>query len=210
MPVSISPPRCDSVVLGAGLPGYRRVVASRRFAACATVLGVLTSLTGCGVFDDGVTEPARTAPATLVLTSPAFEDGGRIPDRYTCEGANLPPPLQWSGVPDDARALALVVTDPDAPGGTYAHWIVLDLPLETVALGAGKLPRGARQARNSAGQTRYDGPCPPSGTHRYRFVVYALRTPLALDDDADSDRALAAIDETAIARGILVGTVTAR
>ena len=199
------------MVLGAGLPGYRRVVASRRLATCATVLGVLTSLTGCGLFDDdGVTEPARTAPTTLVLTSPAFEEGGRIPDPFTCQGANLPPPLQWSGVPDDARALALVVTDPDAPSGTYAHWIVLDLPLETVSLGAGKLPPGARQARNSAGRTGYDGPCPPSGTHRYRFVVYALRTPSALEDGADSGRALAAIDETAIARGTLVGRVTAR
>jgi Raf kinase inhibitor-like YbhB/YbcL family protein len=184
-------------------------MASRRVAACASLVAALASLTGCGLFGDDVTEPARTAPATLALSSPAFEDGGRVPTRFTCKGANVSPPLRWTGVPDDARALALVVTDPDAPGGTYAHWIVFNLPPETGSLAAGELPSAARQARNSAGRPRYDGPCPPSGTHHYRFVVYALRTPTTLGNGAATDRALAAIDGKAIGRGTLVGTVAA-
>ena len=185
-------------------------MASRRGAVRVSVLVGLTALTGCGLFGDEVTEPARTAPATLRLSSPAFDDGGRIPTRFTCTGADVSPPLRWTGVPDDAGALALVVTDPDAPGGTYVHWIVYDLGADTGSMPAGRLPSTARQARNSAGRARYDGPCPPSGTHHYRFVVYALRTPTTLGNGAATGRALAAIDAKAIGRGTLVGTVTAR
>ena len=182
-----------------------------RQVAAAAVAGVAaTMLTSCGFFGDDVTEPARTAPATLVLTSPAFEDGGPVPQRYTCTGRNESPPLQWSGVPADAGSLAVVVTDPDAPGGTYVHWVVLNLDQATRALPAGALPAGALQARNSAGHARYDGPCPPNGTHHYRFTVYALRSATTLDNGIDTTRALDAIDGKAIGRGTLVGTVTAR
>jgi Raf kinase inhibitor-like YbhB/YbcL family protein len=169
-----------------------------------------TLLAACGLVGDGVAERAPTAPATMVLSSPAFEDGERVPARFTCAGANVSPPLTWSGVPDDARALALVVTDPDAPRGTYVHWVVLGLDPATRSLPAAQLPSGVRQARNSAGRARYDGPCPPSGTHHYHFTVYALRTPTDLDDGVDTSRALDAIDTNAIGRGTLVGTVAAR
>jgi Raf kinase inhibitor-like YbhB/YbcL family protein len=184
-------------------------VPSRLTGSCAVALVAASVLAGCGFFGSDVTEPARTAPATLVLTSPAFEDGGTVPQRYTCTGRNESPPLQWSGVPADAGSLALVVTDPDAPGGTYVHWVVLNLDKGTRALQAGALPAGAVQARNSAGHARYDGPCPPDGTHHYRFTVYALRSATTLDNDIDTTRALSAIDGKAIGRGTLVGTVTA-
>ena len=183
---------------------------ARLIFACAVAVFGASVLGGCGFFGDDVTEPARTAPATLVLTSPAFEDGGTVPQRYTCTGRNESPPLQWSGVPDDAGSLALVVTDPDAPGGTYVHWIVFNLDKATRSLPAGSLPAGTLQARNSAGHARYDGPCPPNGTHHYRFTVYALRSATTLDNGIDTSRALNAIDGKAIGRGTLVGTVTAR
>jgi Raf kinase inhibitor-like YbhB/YbcL family protein len=182
----------------------------RPIVACALAVITAAVLGGCGFFGDNVTEPARTAPATLTLTSPAFEDGGTVPQRYTCTGRNESPPLQWSGVPADAGSLALVVTDPDAPGGTYVHWIVFNLDKGTRSLSAGALPSGTLQARNSAGHAGYDGPCPPNGTHHYRFTIYALRSATTLDNGIDTSRALDAIDGKAIGRGTLVGTVTAR
>lgn len=177
-------------------------------ATVAAVLGTAL-LAGCGLFGEEVTEPARTAPATLALTSPAFQDGAAVPRRFTCDGDNVSPPLAWTGVPDDARALAVVVTDPDAPNGTYVHWILFDLDPTIRSLSAGEVPAGAHQAKNSAGNSRYDGPCPPSGTHHYRFIVYALRSPTTLGNGIDTARALAAIDGKAVGRGTLVGTVRA-
>ena len=173
----------------------------------ATVVAVTS--TGCGFFGDKVTEPGSTAPSTLTVTSSAFDDGAPIPREFTCNGDNVSPPLAWSGVPDDARALALVVTDPDAPGGTYVHWVLMNLDPATTALAAGDVPADARQAKNSAGHAKYDGPCPPSGTHRYRFTVYVMRTPTTLSNGVDTGRALAAIDAKAVGRGTLVGTVSA-
>jgi len=184
-------------------------VPARLIAASALAVIAASALSGCGFFGDDVTEPARTAPATLTLTSPAFEDGGTVPQRYTCTGRNESPPLQWSGVPADAGSLALVVTDPDAPGGTYVRWVVFNLDKATRSLSAGALPSGALQARNSAGHARYDGPCPPKGTHHYRFTIYALRSATTLDNGIDTTRALDAIDGKAIGRGTLVGTATA-
>jgi Raf kinase inhibitor-like YbhB/YbcL family protein len=186
------------------------MVPDHRIVASVLVVAGVTWLAGCGFFGDKVTEPARTVPATLVLTSPAFADGAPVPRRYTCSGGNESPPLQWSGVPAGAGALALVVTDPDAPGGTYVHWIVVNVDASTRSLAAGGVPSGAVQARNSAGHARYDGPCPPSGTHHYHFTVYALRSPTTLEDGTLTSRALGAIDAKAIGRGTLVGTVTAR
>lgn len=153
-------------------------------------------------------EPATTAPTAITVTSAAFDDGSPIPARYTCKGENLSPPLAWSGVPSGAAALALVVADPDAPAGTYVHWVVLDADPGTASAGEGEVPAGGRQARNSAKHARYDGPCPPSGTHRYRFTVFALSRATGLRDGADLHTALAAIDRLATARGTLVGTVS--
>ena len=173
-------------------------------------LGVLAAaalLGGCGGGGERADEPAPSVPESLMVTSPAFADGDPVPRRFTCRGADVSPPLHWSGVPADAGAVALVVSDPDAPGGTYVHWVLLDLDPGTTSLAEGEVPAGAHQARNSAGHARYDGPCPPSGTHHYRFTVYALRTATALADGADLERALAAVERRATARGTLVGTV---
>ena len=123
---------------------------------------------------------------TLTLNSPAFKPGAEIPAKYTCEGADTSPPLEWSGVPPRAKSLALIVDDPDAPDPqapkmTYVHWVLYDIPPTTTRLaeGAAKggLP-GTREGKNDWKRTGYGGPCPPIGRHRYFFKLYALDTEL--------------------------------
>lgn len=143
------------------------------------------------------------------MTSSAFAPNGVIPAAFTCRGAGQAPPLAWSGA-GSPPALALVVDDPDAPGGTFVHWIVLDLPGGTTGLPAGgALPAGTAQGLNSAGRPGWTPPCPPSGTHHYQFTVYALRAPTGLADGAAAADAQAAITRLATAQGRLVGLVSA-
>jgi len=152
------------------------------------------------------------APATISLTSPAFAEGAAIPRRFTCDGEDLSPPLAWSEPPEGTRAFALVVDDPDAPGGTFTHWLVYDLPADARSLPEGvpaesELPGGGRQGENDFGRTGYGGPCPPRGEqHRYRFAVYALDAPLGLPPGAGRGEVLEAIAGHALARGMLTGT----
>jgi Raf kinase inhibitor-like YbhB/YbcL family protein len=160
---------------------------------------------GCGG-DDGAEEPATEVDESITVTSEAFEEDQAIPRVYSCDGDDVAPPLAWDGVPADAVAVALVVDDPDAPGGTYVHWIVLDIAPAVTSVDEGGVPSGAVQAANSAGDASYAGPCPPEGTHHYRFTVYALDAPTGLDEGASTEDALAAIDEHAMARGRLTGT----
>jgi Raf kinase inhibitor-like YbhB/YbcL family protein len=155
----------------------------------------------------GVSRGEPDLPDTIGVSSSGFAHEAAIPPRFTCQGENVSPPLAWSGVPAGSAELALVVDDPDAPGGTYVHWVVFHLDPGVTGLGEGRLPPDARQARNSRGAASYAGPCPPPGpAHHYRFTVYALREPLALADGAELEPALAAIDRGASARGRLVGT----
>ena len=151
-------------------------------------------------------EPTVDVAQVITVTSTAFSEGGPIPARFTCDGVGERPPLTWDGVPGDAAALALVVDDPDAPRGTFTHWVVLDLPADATGLGPGALPGGATQAKNSGGGTSYYPPCPPSGVHHYRFTVYALVRPTGLPEGADLDPALRAVESGASARGRLIGT----
>ena len=141
------------------------------------------------------------------MTSPAFDDGAAIPEEHTCHGVGTSPELHWSDVPTDAQALALVVDDPDAPNGTYTHWVVVDIPVATTASAAGQ-PPGGTELRGSGGRG-WKPPCPPSGTHHYRFSVYALRSPLELSADASLDDAMRAIDDATVAWGRITGTVAA-
>jgi Raf kinase inhibitor-like YbhB/YbcL family protein len=160
----------------------------------------------CGCSDDEATEAGADAPELITVTSAAFRDGQRVPAKFTCDGEEVSPPLEWSGVPKAAKALALVVDDPDAPGGIFVHWVALDIPVNVGSVSTDAVPRGAVEIANSAGDPSYAGPCPPSGTHHYRFTVYALRSATGLPDRADLDAALDAVDEKAVARGTLVGT----
>jgi Raf kinase inhibitor-like YbhB/YbcL family protein len=146
----------------------------------------------------------------LTLTSTAFDDGGPIPAEFTCKGADVSPALAWSGVPDGTQSLVLFVDDPD--GHDWVHWSVLDLDRSTTGLPRHVQPDEAaiRQGRNDFGKVGYGGPCPPSGTHHYRFTLSALARPLALDghpDGAAVRAALRSADVLGTAR--LVGTVQA-
>jgi Raf kinase inhibitor-like YbhB/YbcL family protein len=177
----------------------------RLTAVAATALGCALPI-GCG--DAGTVEgPPPAAPATLRLTSAGFADGQAIPRRFTCAGREVSPPLAWDGVPARARALALVLEDPDAPGGTFVHWTVFDIPRGVSGLRAGQVPAGAREGENSSGERGYRGPCPPEQDrpHRYVFLVYALKSALGLDAGAPPADVRAAIGRAAIARGQLTG-----
>jgi Raf kinase inhibitor-like YbhB/YbcL family protein len=134
---------------------------------------------------------------SFTLTSEAFQDGDWIPRRFTCEGEDLSPPLAWSAVPEGTGSFALVVDDPDAPRGTFTHWIVFDIPADLRRLDEGvQMGVAGRMLRNDFGHSRYGGPCPPRGhgPHRYRFVLYAVELPVLRlhgDTRADVDQALA-------------------
>ncbi len=142
------------------------------------------------------------------VASAAFEDGGEIPVRHTCDGADVSPPLAIGGIPAEARTLALVFDDPDAPGGTWDHWVAFDIPvLPTIPEGAGEV---GRSGLNSWGRTGYGGPCPPRGSHRYVFAVYAVDTTLGLPDGAASGEVRAALAGHILAEAALSGTYRRR
>src|SRR5919198_2741869 len=128
------------------------------------------ALAGCGG-GDRVEGPPPRAPDRITVTSPAFKDGATIPKRYSCDGANVSPPLRWRRVPGDARELALLVEDPDAPGGSFVHWVLFKIAPGLHGLAEGEVPNGTRQAKNSAGDDKWAGPCPPGGDppHHYEF-----------------------------------------
>lgn len=146
----------------------------------------------------------------MILTSSAFADGATIPSRHTCDGENLSPPLSWRDVPDGTVALALVVDDPDAPAGTWVHWVLFNVPASETGLseglsGAHILSRGTIEGTNSWGRCGYGGPCPPSGTHRYFFKLYALDGPVGLSPSATADDLVAAIERRVLAESVLMG-----
>ena len=143
----------------------------------------------------------------MELKSPAFEHGGKVPSRHTCDGADVSPALQISGVPQGAAALALVMDDPDAPGGTFDHWLVWNIPPDTAEVPEGTEPQGV-QGRTGFGQLGYGGPCPPGGTHRYRFKLYALDGRLELKAGASKARLEEAMEGHVMAEALLQGTYT--
>lgn len=117
---------------------------------------------------------------TMKLTSPDFENNQNIPKKYTCLGENINPTLKIDNIPKNTKTLALIMDDPDAPRGTWVHWVMWNIPILT-ELKEDSVPNESIQGLNSANQTNYMGPCPPSGTHRYFFKIYALDTELELD-----------------------------
>jgi Raf kinase inhibitor-like YbhB/YbcL family protein len=163
----------------------------------------VTRATATGTPAGPVTTPA--SPAAIAVRSPAFAQGAAIPARFSCRGSNRPPPLTWTGIPTGAASIALVMDDPDAVGGTYTHWVVFNLPATAGAIAGGHLPAGAAQAQNSSGQAAYLGPCPPSGTHHYRFTVYAEPERLPMRAGASLAGALRAIRANPLGTGRLTG-----
>jgi len=141
----------------------------------------------------------------MKLESAAFQNNGKIPPRYTCDGENINPPLAISDVPKGAKSLALVVDDPDSPSGTWIHWLISDVEPDTTDIAEGHPPKSAREGVNSFGKSGYGGPCPHSGTHRYFFKLYALDTKLGLSTAADIKEFERAVAGHILAKTLLVG-----
>jgi Raf kinase inhibitor-like YbhB/YbcL family protein len=139
---------------------------------------------------------------TLKVRSAAFNNGGQIPSKYTCEGENINPPIEISSVPGNTRSIALIVEDPDAPRGVYDHWIVWNIPPNE------KIRENSRpgiSGKNSFGNTGYGGPCPPSGSHRYFFKAYALDKELDIEAGSDKKRLNEAMKDHILSSGELMG-----
>jgi len=147
----------------------------------------------------------------LTISSTAFRNGGDIPKKFTCDGADVSPPLSWSGAPPNTQSFALIADDPDAPAGTWTHWVLYDIPANVTELPenvskADKLPNGARQGRNDFRTLGYGGPCPPPGKpHRYFFKLYALDAKLNLAPGTTKQDVEQAIQGHGLAQGELMG-----
>jgi len=144
------------------------------------------------------------------VTSTAFQDGGMIPAKYSCDGTNVSPPLEWSDVPQNTKSVALICDDPDAPGKTWVHWVAFDLPAGRTSLPENVPPQnaiagGGKQGTNDFKKIGYGGPCPPSGTHRYFFKIYALDAELKLDSKTTKDLLSQAMKDHILAQGELMG-----
>jgi Raf kinase inhibitor-like YbhB/YbcL family protein len=175
-------------------------MASRSSRAPRVALAaVITALAACA--DHALEEPPMAAASTLKLSSSAFAEGQSIPRDFTCDGANCSPPLAWSGAPAGSVSFALVMDDPDAPSGTWDHWLLWNLTGSALAEGATDGTSGA----NSWGKTGYGGPCPPSGTHRYVFRLLALDARLDLPAGTRKGALLAACKGHVLAEARLVG-----
>ena len=157
----------------------------------------------------GGTKTTSPEVKKMQITSSAFTEGGFIPGKYTCDGADVSPPLKWTA-PAGAKSYALICDDPDAPAGTWVHWVIFNIPAGTTSLDENvhpdrTVPGGAAQGTNDFRKIGYGGPCPPGGTHRYFFKIYALDSMIGLDPGATKAALLKAMEGHVIARGQLVG-----
>lgn len=180
--------------------------------AWTLVSGIFLLLAGCNPAHQQAPIPAeKEVTMNIQISSPAFKEGQPIPVQFTCEGQDISPPLQWGDVPPGTKSLALIADDPDAPVGTWVHWVLYDLPPQTRSLpqavpSTDTIEGGAKQGRNDFGKIGYGGPCPPPGkAHRYYFKVHALDTALALKPGPTKQELLRAMAGHTLAAGQLMG-----
>ncbi len=187
---------------------FKSILGTSLFATCVYLL------TACGGENASETEPGLTQEGdeavSIIVTSSAFDEGGMIPKTYTCDDEDISPPLNIEGIPEGAKSLALISDDPDAPMGTWVHWVLYNLPPDTKEFPENmpsdeELPNGARHGVTDFGRFGYGGPCPPGGTHRYFFKVYALDTMLDLSGRISKADLVAAMDGHILADGQLMG-----
>ena len=157
------------------------------------------------------TSTPQTTDGSIKLTSTAFKEGEPIPRQYTCDGVNVSPSLEWSGVPKSAKTLVIFADDPDAPAGAWVHWVLYNLPADNIGMvenlpATDELRAGGFQGKNDFGKIGYGGPCPPSGTHRYFFKIYALDSELPLKASATKAEVEKAMEGHVVAQGQLMGT----
>lgn len=149
----------------------------------------------------------------FILSSTPFAEGDPIPQKYSCDGEDISPPMQWTDPPEGTTSFALIVDDPDAPVGTWVHWVLYNLPADTRSLPEAfppdaNLPDGSKNGENSWGRLGYGGPCPPGGTHRYFFKLYSLNLMLDLAAGATKEQLLQAMEGHVLAESELMGTYT--
>ena len=179
---------------------------------CCSILAILFSLIGYSCSNDIADPAVKGDEAVIKLTSTAFKDGGAIPAKYTADGQDISPALAWTDIPAGAQTLALICDDPDAPGGTWVHWVVYNIPVTVSGLPEGVpvqevLDNGAQQGKSDFKRPGYGGPAPPAGTHRYFFKLYALDTALKLEPKtATKDVLVNAMAGHIIGKGQLMGT----
>ena len=188
----------------------------RKSSAVLSVAVLALLLIGCASQPQPVAQqPATNKPKendrVVKLTSTAFQEGQPIPATYTCKGVNISPPLEWSGVPKAAKTIAIIADDPDAPSGTWVHWVLYNLPADNIGLVESlppteSLKAGGFQGKNDFGKIGYGGPCPPSGTHRYFFKIYALDAELPLKAGATKAEVEKAMAGHVLAQAQLMGT----
>lgn len=152
---------------------------------------------------------------SISIRSSAFAEGTGIPSAYTCDGEDISPPLEWSDAPDTTQSFAVICDDPDAPNGTWVHWIIYDIPADTNGIDEKQphnkaLSNGAKQGMNDFKNIGYGGPCPPRGTHRYFFRIYALDTQLGLGPGASKDDLVRAMEGHILEEGSLKGKYESR
>jgi Raf kinase inhibitor-like YbhB/YbcL family protein len=192
---------------------------TRLMSIVLSLVGFALVVVGCGSSSDPTATPLpaaasgeqETKATSFELTSAAFAPGQPIPAKYTCDGEDISPPLDWQDPPEDTKSFALVVDDPDAPAGTWVHWVLYNLPAESRNLPQAVPPDAAmaddgKNGKNSWKRLGYGGPCPPGGTHRYFFKLYALDTVLELDDGPGKDQLAQAMEGHILAQTDLMGT----
>lgn len=163
----------------------------------------------CGFGRNSIAQKGNEKMA-ITITSTAFKEGGMIPAKYTCDGQDISPPLKWEQIPKGAKSIALISDDPDAPMGTWVHWVIWNIPAEANGLpeavpAKSQLADGSKQGISDFRKPGYGGPCPPSGTHRYFFKVYALDTKLDLPESSQKQDLVDAMKGHILAEGSLMG-----
>jgi Raf kinase inhibitor-like YbhB/YbcL family protein len=195
------------------LPSANRRTKKRAPGPSGAFLFALLVMTAASCGNSSLQSAQRPdpSPSGFRIESAAFKQGAFIPPRFSCSGENVSPPLKWMDPPAGARSFALIVDDPDAPGGIWTHWVVFNLPAQTRALDENapkqdKLPNGALQGLNSFESVGYGGPCPPPGkAHRYFFRLYALNTVLRLQPRAPGEDILSALKGHTLGQAQLMG-----
>ena len=182
------------------------------FASCGVPLAMAFAVVACSGDEVGPAPKVEVAVLDdIELSSIAFTEGATIPTKYTCDAEDVSPPLRWSGVPEGAKSIALIADDPDAPRGTWVHWVLFRIPPDATELAEGvpaqdELADGARHGVTDFGQRQYGGPCPPPGSpHRYLFKLYALDTQVELESGATKKDLEQAMRGHILAQGQLMG-----
>jgi len=198
-----------------GKTKFLRLLSGKTISVCLIVLVALMDL-NCNQnikVEEASKEVAeKTKVKAIQISSPAFADGAAIPKKYTCEGEDVSPPLKWGPTPEGTKSFALISEDPDAPSGTWVHWVIYDIPGEVNELSENiakseVVLNGVKQGLNDFEKIGYGGPCPPAGkTHRYFFKIYALDSYVNLKSGALKEQLIKAIQSHILAEGQLIGT----